>query len=102
MFGGEIANGRGHIMGFAGYQNTNEVLQGDRDYSQCALGTRNGGSEFTCSGSSTNEFTNLLNLDGGYVFPNGNGTALGDTGVLGAAGGVAAAAAAGGSSAARA
>ena len=75
MFGGEIANGRGHIMGFAGYQNTNEVLQGDRDYSQCALGTRNGGSEFTCSGSSTNEFTNLLNLDGDYVFPNGNGTA---------------------------
>ena len=75
MFGGEFDSGRGHIMGFAGYQNTNEVLQGNRDYAQCALGTRNDGQEFTCSGSSTNEFTNLLNLDADYVFPNGQGTA---------------------------
>lgn len=73
MFGGEFDNGRGHLMGFAGYQNTNEVLQGDRDYAQCALGTRANGSEFTCSGSSTNEFTNLAatTLPEDYVFPTG-------------------------------
>ena len=69
MMGGEFDNGRGHIMAFAGYQNTNEVLQGDRDYAQCALGTRNDGSEFTCSGSSTNQFTNLLDTDGSYAIP---------------------------------
>lgn len=76
MFGGKFDNGRGHIMGFAGYQNTNEVLQGDRDYAQCALGTRNDGSEFTCSGSSTNEFTNLANTDPeNYVLGNGANSA---------------------------
>ena len=75
MFGGGFDNGRGHIMGFAGYQNTNEVLQGDRDYAQCALGVSGGA--FTCSGSSTNEFTNLLNLNApeDYGFPNGASTA---------------------------
>lgn len=64
MAGGNFDNGRGHAMAFAGYQNVNEVLQGDRDYSQCALGTRNNGTEFTCAGSSTNQFTNLLDLSG--------------------------------------
>jgi len=73
MFGGQFDNGRGHLMGFAGYQNTKEVLQGDRDYAQCALGTRNSGQEFTCSGSSTNEFTNLAatTLPRDYAFPTG-------------------------------
>lgn len=77
MIGGDFDNGKGHLMAFAGYQNTKEVLQGNRDYAQCALGTRNGGEEFTCSGSSTNEFTNLLNLNvpADYSFPNGQGTA---------------------------
>ena len=64
MAGGYFDNGKGHAMAYAGYQNVNEVLQGNRDYSQCALGTRNGGTEFTCSGSSTNQFTNLLDLSG--------------------------------------
>lgn len=64
MWGGRFDNGRGHIMAYGGYQHTNEILQGDRDYSQCAFGTRNGGTEFTCAGSSTNQFTNLLSLGG--------------------------------------
>jgi outer membrane receptor protein involved in Fe transport len=64
IMGGKFDNGRGHMSAYAGFQNTNEVLQADRDYSVCALGTRNAGSEFTCSGSSTNQFTNLLDLSG--------------------------------------
>ena len=67
IFGGGFDNGKGHFTGFAGYQNTNEVLQGDRDYSQCALGTDEGA--FTCSGSSTNQYTNLLDL--GSRLPDG-------------------------------
>lgn len=72
IFGGKFDNGKGQMTGFLGFQNTNEVLQGDRDYSQCALGTRSGGTEFTCSGSSTNQFANILELDANYAFPNGS------------------------------
>jgi len=64
MAGGDFDNGRGHATAFAAYQNVNEVLQGDRDYSQCALGTRNGGTEFSCAGSATNQFTNLQDVFG--------------------------------------
>ena len=70
MAGGRFDNDRGHAMAYLGYQNVNEVLQGDRDYSQCALGTRNGGTEFTCSGSATNEVTNLLGFSS-TTFPTG-------------------------------
>ncbi len=64
IFGGKFDNGRGRVTGYLGYQDVNEVLQGDRDYSQCALGTRAGGTEFSCVGSSTNEFTNVLDFSG--------------------------------------
>lgn len=64
VVGGEFENGKGHITAYAGFQSVNEVLQGDRDYSQCALSTRNDGTEFTCAGSSTNQYTNLLSLGG--------------------------------------
>jgi|TARA_R110001583_G_scaffold112612_1_gene262009 outer membrane receptor protein involved in Fe transport len=63
-FGGKLDNGRGHVMGYVSYQNTKEVLQANRDYSQCALSTANGGEDFTCAGSSTNQFTNILDLGG--------------------------------------
>ena len=68
-FGGNFAEGRGHAMGFVSYQNTNEILQADRDYSQCALSTRNDGQDFTCAGSSTNQFANILDIAGGYTIP---------------------------------
>jgi outer membrane receptor protein involved in Fe transport len=71
MVGGNFDNGRGHISSYAGYQNVNEVLQGDRDYAQCALGTANDGNDFTCSGSSTNQFANILDVAPGYVIPGG-------------------------------
>ena len=64
MVGGFFADGKGHAMAFAGYTKTNEVLQGERDYSQCALGRRNDDTEFTCAGSSTNQFTNILDFSG--------------------------------------
>ncbi len=70
--GGEFDSGRGRISAFASFTNTNEILQGSRDYSQCALGTRNSGEEFTCSGSPTNQLANLLDLDADYAFPNGS------------------------------
>ncbi|MEO1660575.1 MAG: TonB-dependent receptor [Pseudomonadota bacterium] len=67
VIGGAFDNGKGHVSAYAGYQKVNQVLQGDRDYSQCALSTRSAGTEFTCAGSSTNQFTNLLSL--GSSFP---------------------------------
>ena len=69
MIGGSFDNGRGHISSYVGYQNVNEVLQGDRDYSQCALGISGG--DFTCSGSSTNQFANILDVAPGYTIPGG-------------------------------
>jgi iron complex outermembrane recepter protein len=72
IFGANFDNGKGGFTGYFGYQNTNEILQANRDYSQCALSTRNDGQEFTCAGSSTNQFANILELDGDYNFPNGS------------------------------
>lgn len=64
IFGGKLDDGRGSVTGYIGYQNTDPILQDSYDYSQCALGTRNGGTEFTCAGSSTNQFANILDLGG--------------------------------------
>ncbi|NRA29638.1 MAG: TonB-dependent receptor [Parvularculaceae bacterium] len=72
IWGGSFDGGKGSFQAYAGYQHVEELLQADYDYSQCALGTRNDGTEFTCAGSSTNQFSNLLELDSGYAFPNGS------------------------------
>lgn len=77
VIGGKFDNGKGHITAYAGYQNVREVLQGDRDYSQCALGTRNDGTEFTCAGSATNQYTNLLSFS--EAFPDGAWTRVDPT-----------------------
>ena len=68
-FGGKFDGGRGHAMGFVTYQNTNEILQADRDYSQCALSTDATGEDFTCAGSATNQFANILDVAAGYQIP---------------------------------
>ncbi|MDZ7670452.1 MAG: TonB-dependent receptor plug domain-containing protein [Gammaproteobacteria bacterium] len=70
-FGSSFGGGQGHFMGFLGYQETDPVFQGDYDYAQCAFGTRNDGEEFTCSGSSTNEIANLLNVGTTVELPDG-------------------------------
>ncbi|WP_418152140.1 TonB-dependent receptor domain-containing protein [Litorimonas sp. RW-G-Af-16] len=69
IVGGKFAEDRGHITAYAGYQKTKPIQQADRDYSQCALSTRNDGEDFTCAGSSTNQFANILDVTGGYTIP---------------------------------
>lgn len=69
VLGSEFADGKGHMTAYVGYQKTKPILQADRDYSQCALSTRAGGDEFNCAGSSTNQFANLIDLDGAYSIP---------------------------------
>jgi len=52
MMGSNTADGRGNVTMFATYRNIDPILQGSRDYSNCALG---GGSpeNFSCVGSTT-------------------------------------------------
>ena len=64
VMGVNTPDGRGNVTAFAGYRNVDPVLQADRDYSGCAFGTRNNGTEFTCSGSSTNQIANFLDFTG--------------------------------------
>ena len=62
VFGGNIDEGRGNVTGYATYRKVNAILQKDYDYSACALGaTGTGGSEFSCSGSATNDPANFTN-----------------------------------------
>lgn len=49
--GSNFADGRGNATVFLGYKKTRAVLQSERDYSSCALGSNANG--FTCSGSPT-------------------------------------------------
>ncbi len=69
VFGSGFADDRGHFTAYAGYQKTKKILQADRDYSQCSLSTANGGEDFSCEGSATNQFANILDISTGYVIP---------------------------------
>lgn len=53
ILGSSIADGRGNATVYAGYRKIDPVLQSERDYSACALGTNAAGDAFTCSGSGT-------------------------------------------------
>ena len=47
-------DGRANVTAYLSYRNNDFVLQGERDYSACALGGQNGAAtQFTCGGSST-------------------------------------------------
>lgn len=60
--GTSFDDGRGHITAYVGYRKINAVLQGNRDYSSCALaGTQAGG--FSCGGSSTSPSGRFLLTD---------------------------------------
>jgi len=50
--GAAFDDGRGHVMIYAGYRNSDPVLQGRRDYSACAL-SANAAVTWTCGGSAT-------------------------------------------------
>ncbi|MCM2329350.1 MAG: TonB-dependent receptor, partial [Lysobacter sp.] len=71
--GSNFADGRGNATVFLGYKKTRAVLQSERDYSSCALGSNANG--FTCSGSSTSfpgRFIGL-NVDADHtIASNGN------------------------------
>lgn len=54
-FGAASGDGRGHVVGYAGWRKVNAVTQGDRDFSYCgySAGTSSGSPYYTCGGSST-------------------------------------------------
>ncbi len=61
MMGINSGDGRGNITAYASVFDSEEVMQGDRDYSACSLNPA-GNTSFTCGGSSTSatgRFTNL-------------------------------------------
>jgi outer membrane receptor protein involved in Fe transport len=81
--GAAFDDNRGHVVMYAGYRKTNQITQGRRDYSSCALTSRTaaqiaagpgtgsslGVTDFTCGGSATSAngtfFTNLQTLQVG-------------------------------------
>ena len=62
VMGVNTPDGKGNASAYISYRNVNPVYQANRDYSACAFGTQNNGTEFSCSGSSTNAVANFLNL----------------------------------------
>lgn len=52
LMGTNTADGRGNVTMYASYRNIDPILQGSRDYSNCALGG-NDPSSFACRGSTT-------------------------------------------------
>ena len=85
IMGVAAPDGRGNLMAYAGYRNNNPVLQGQRDYSSCALGAPNaasGPTTFSCGGSGTSfpgQFTDFATFaytidqsTGNFIPYNGN------------------------------
>ncbi len=78
--GASFDDGHGHVMAYATYRKLNAVIQGNRDYSACALTARtaaqvaaNPAQQFSCGGSGTSaNGTFFTNLAGGtfQVGPN--------------------------------
>jgi len=68
LLGSNFADGRGNATVFIGYRKVDALLQSERDYSSCALGSNANG--FTCGGSSTSFpgrfFSN--NADGSDIY----------------------------------
>jgi iron complex outermembrane recepter protein len=52
IMGVNTDDGRGNLTGYISFRDNDEVLQGERDYSACAIGSASATS-FTCGGSST-------------------------------------------------
>jgi len=72
-FGANLDGGRGNVVGFASYQNRNEILGADRTAAACTLGpgATNG---FGCVGSSNfRRFNNIADFGGTDFFQQENG-----------------------------
>jgi iron complex outermembrane recepter protein len=70
--GSAFADGKGHAMGYFTWRKNDELRQGARDYSSCALSATG----TACGGSGTSPIPNFLiagTIPGGFDF-NGNGT----------------------------
>ena len=63
--GSNFADGRGNATVFLGYKKTRAVLQSERDYSACALGSNANG--FVCAGSSTSFPGRFIGLSDGSI-----------------------------------
>lgn len=62
LMGGNFADGKGNATLYAGYKQDDALLQSERDFSSCALGSSAAG--FSCAGSGTSfpgRFINLAN-----------------------------------------
>ncbi|MBY6105349.1 TonB-dependent receptor [Ferrimonas balearica] len=62
LMGGEFADGKGHVTAYATWRKNNELIQGQRDYSSCAL-TDSG---TTCGGSANTPIPHFIFFDQGY------------------------------------
>src|SRR5690606_7452604 len=58
IMGGNFANGRGNVTGYAGYREVDAVLQSERDYSACAFNV----GVSACGGSGTS-------AEGTFIIP---------------------------------
>ena len=66
IMGVNSEDGRGNITAYAVYAQNNEVLQANRDFSACTLGT-NPKTSFTCGGSGTAATGQFAATDGTYT-----------------------------------
>lgn len=74
--GSAFDGGKGHATAFMGYQKADALLQSERDYSACALGSSAAG--FACGGSGTNATGRFTPIGGGlgvFTIADSNGTA---------------------------
>lgn len=63
LIGSNFANGKGNATVFFNYKKEDALLQSERDFSACTLGSTN--TAFTCSGSSTTSPARILALSNG-------------------------------------
>jgi len=63
IFGSNTPDGKGNVEGYVGYRHIDPVLQGSRDYSNCAEALNAKGTGFTCGGSSTNPLGRFIVFD---------------------------------------
>ena len=63
LMGSNFANGKGNATVFFNYKKEDALLQSERDFSSCSLGSNSKG--FTCGGSSTSFPGRFLNLNTG-------------------------------------
>lgn len=71
VVGTNTSDGKGNVTAYFNWKNQNEIIQGDRISSACAFGTRNAGTDFSCSGSGTTapaQFTDFGIADSSFGF----------------------------------